>query len=290
MTRVDVLKTWKLFIRGEFPRSESGRTLPVRDPKGRLLAHACLASRKDLRDAVESARSAQGGWADRSAYNRGQILYRLAEMVEGRSAEFIAALREATGATAAEARKETEASIDRLVAFAGWCDKFAAILGTHNPVAGPHYNFTIPEATGIVAVVAPDQPALLGLISLLAPPLCAGNTVIALVSEAHPIPGLLLGESAATADCPGGVLNLLSGTRKELLPEIVKHRGIDAIHAANVSDAEAALLRSGAAENLKRVSVREVDEDQWGDSEEMTHPWWIEPFVDFKTIWHPARI
>lgn len=287
--RLEVAKTWKLFVGGAFPRSESGRSLAVVDPAGRTIAHACLASRKDLRDAVEAARRAQPGWAARSAYNRGQILYRMAEMAEGKRDELVRAIRATTGATAAAARRETDASIDRLVSFAGWCDKFAMLLGSHNPVAGPYYDFTVPEPTGVVAIVPPDEPALLALVSLLAPALAAGNAVVVVAGDRHPLPAAALGEICATSDVPAGVVNVLTGRRAELLEPIAAHRGIDAVSAADLSRGATRTLELGAAENLKRVRVERIGAEGWLDDAERTGPWTIEPFVEFKTIWHPAR-
>ncbi len=304
-TRLDVLKTYKLFIDGKFPRSESGRTMVVRRVGGEVLAHLSKASRKDLRDAVEAARRAQAGWAGATAYNRGQVMYRMAEMMEGKRGEFVEALEDtaAHGQAGAEPKKkarrrggskrkaggaamEVEAAIDRLVCFAGWADKYAQVLGCNNPVAGPYYNFTTPEATGVVAVIAPDEHPLLGLISLLAPAICSGNAVVAIAGEANPIPAAILSEVIATSDVPGGVVNLLTGERKELLPFVASHREIDAVHACVGAMEEACVLREGVGENLKRVVIRE-DVD-WFDVEACHSPWWIEPFVEMKTIWHPA--
>ena len=300
MPRLDVLKTYKLFIDGKFPRTESGRSWPVRSgiaARGKktndspVVAHLCLASRKDLREAVEAARKVQPGWAHATAYNRGQILYRMAEMMEGkrRELEEAVALVAINGKkpTARAAAAEVEAAIDRLVCFAGWADKFGQELGCNTPVSGPFYNFTVPEATGVVAVLPPDEHPLLGLIALAAPALCAGNTVITLASEANPIPAAVLGEVCATSDVPGGVFNILTGTRDELVSFIAGHRDIDAIHAAGLPDEHATKLRAGAAENLKRV-VTHADADF--NSAAATSPWWIEPFVEMKTIWHPAAV
>jgi acyl-CoA reductase-like NAD-dependent aldehyde dehydrogenase len=288
--RLSVSKTYKLFIGGKFPRSESGRTIAVGDDGSGVVAHVARASRKDLRDAVVAARKAQEGWAGATAYNRGQVLYRIAEMLEGRKAEFAAALAVGAsrdrGADAAEA--EVAAAVDRLVCFGGWADKYAQVLGCNNPVAGPYYNFTVPEPTGVVAVIAPDEPGLLGLISLLAPPLCAGNAIVAVGGES---PGAMLaaavlGEVLATSDVPAGVVNVLTGLREELVPVIAGHRDIDAVCAAGVSAEQAKVLREGAAENIKRVTVREVAD--WYDDGECGSPWVIEPFVEFKTVWHPS--
>jgi acyl-CoA reductase-like NAD-dependent aldehyde dehydrogenase len=299
--RLEVSKTYKLFIDGKFPRSESGRTIVVADSRARVAAHVCHASRKDLRDAVTAARKALPGWKNATAYLRGQILYRMAEMMEGKREELAAALA-VGGEKPAAAKREVEATIDRLVAFAGWADKYAQVLGCNNAVAGPYYNFTVPEATGVVAVVAPDEPGLLGLVSLCAPAMCAGNAVVAVASERHPIAAAVLAEVFATSDLPGGVLNLLTGTRDELVPVIAGHRDIDAVLAAGVSAEHARTLREGAAENVKRVKVMDKKASKqrgtkassgdvdWLDAGECESPWWIEPVVEMKTIWHPSAV
>lgn len=297
--RLEVAKTYKLFIGGQFPRSESGRSLPVENGR-RVLAHCCLASRKDLRDAVAAARAAQEGWQRRSAYNRGQVMYRLAEILEGKKDEFVEAVaavrtgserRVAAGrirSLTVAARKEVEAAIDRLVAYAGWADKFQQVLGCNNPVAGPFYNYSAPEASGVVAVVAPDDRPLLALVSLLAPPLCAGNAIVAVASETNPIPACVFGEVCATSDVPAGVVNILTGRRAELVPYVAGHRDIDSIHAANLPEDQARALREGSAENVKRVTVRTLADEDWFDPRVCATPWWIERFVEIKTIWHPA--
>ncbi len=296
-SRVIVTRTHKLFINGAFPRSESGRSLPVAGAKGEIIAHLCLASRKDWREAVEAAAKAQPGWWNRTAYNRGQILYRLAEMLEGRKAEFIDALKSVptrargkanTGAMTAA--KEVDLAIDRLVCFAGWCDKFTTILGGENPVAGPFYNFTTPEPIGVAALVAPDRPALLGLISLLAPALCAGNACVLFAGEANPIPACLLGEVCATSDVPAGVVNILTGSRPELLKEIANHRNVGLIAAAGLNGDDRRTLELGSADNLKRVTVFDWKEADYRDPDVCENPWTIEPFVDLKTIWHPSAM
>ncbi len=307
-TRLEVTKTHKLFIGGLFPRSESGRSMAITAASGETLAHLCLASRKDLRDAVLAARNAQPGWASRSAYNRGQVLYRLSEMLEGRKKEFQDALAAASDApdTSAKPRptrkknasrrpdrplppaREVEAAIDRLVAYAGWADKYAQTLGCNNAVNGPFYNFTVPEPTGVVGVVAPDELPLLALVSLIAPALCAGATIVALAGQTNPIPTCLLGELCATSDVPPGVANLLTGRRDELIPHFASHRDIDALHAANLTTEQAVTLRAGAADNVKRVTVRTLAPADWLDPQLCEGPWWIERFVEMKTIWHPA--
>ena len=278
--RLAVTKTYKLFIGGKFPRTESGRTLKVHDPVSGLEAHVCHASRKDLRAAVEAAHKAGSGWGGATGYLRGQILYRLAEMLESRSHEFMEALG---GGEAAQA--ELTSSIDRVVHYAGWTDKFAQVMGGANPVAGPYHNFTVPFPMGVVGVLAPDEAPLLGLLSLVLPALAAGNPVIALASETNPIPAMILAEAVATSDVPGGVVNLLSGQREELVPHFASHREIIALHAGGVSDAHRATLRAGAAENMKRVVVRETND--WHAAEAQGSAW-MEPFVEFKTIWHPS--
>lgn len=295
--RIDILKTYKMYIDGKFPRSESGRTMDVQrgDGKG-LMAHACRGSRKDLRDAVEAARKAQPGWQNATPYLRGQILYRIAEMVEGKRSELASLIDAARPAAKRGARaggplfgeREVTLSVDRLVHYAGWADKYSQVLGCNNPVSGPYYNFTVTEPTGVVAVVAPDEAPLLALVSLLAPAVCSGNTVVALASGSNPLPALVLAEACATGDVPAGVVNVLSGERSELIKHIATHRDIDAVHAGNLPDADAAALRMGVAENLKRVTLhRGVD---WRDVVACEHPWWIEPMVEFKTVWHPSSI
>jgi acyl-CoA reductase-like NAD-dependent aldehyde dehydrogenase len=300
-----ILKTYKLFINGAFPRTESGRSMTF-ESEGEPVAHMCRASRKDLRDAVEAARAAQPKWAAATAYNRGQVLYRIAEMMEGRRVELVGALRMGTSqqvnkSTSKRARSwpklaeirasdEVAASIDRLVWFAGWADKYAQVLGCQNPVAGPYYNFSVPEPTGVVAIVAPDHPPLLGLVSLLGAVVCSGNAAVVLASEANPIPACLLGEICATSDVPAGIVNILTGHREELVGQLAAHREINAIAAAGVSADHAALLHEGAAENLKRVSVYEWSTDDWMNADICASPRVIERFVEIKTIWHPCAV
>lgn len=299
--RLAVVKTYKLFINGAFPRSESGRSLAVHDPRGQVIAQAARASRKDLRDAVEAARAAQAKWTTMTASNRGQVLYRMAEMLEGKRSEMIEALGATTKkrrsepgrAGPAAARRELDAAIDRLIAFAGWADKFAQVLGCQNAVAGPYYNFSVPEPTGIVGIVAPpdvNQPALLSFISLLAPPLCAGNAIVALANEVNPLPGALLGEVGATSDVPPGVVNILTGRVDELLKPLAEHREVNAISAANLDAEQTKLLKLGTADNLKRVRVVSIGPRDWFDPNVCESPWTIDPFVEIKTIWHPAAM
>lgn len=294
--RLPIIKTHKLFIAGQFPRSESGRVLTVHGPGGETpAAYVSHASRKDLRSAVEAARAAQVGWANRDAYNRGQILYRIAEMLEGKRAEFVAALSQRVAGAPLRALKidpdeEVSASVDRLVAFAGWADKFAQVLGCQNPVAGPYHNFTIPEPVGVVAVVCPDEPGLLGMVSLLAPGIAVGNAAVVIASPALPVAAVVFSELCNASDVPVGVINVLTGQREELAPWLAGHREIDAIIAANLDGQAAMTLRAGAAENLKRVTVRSVASDAWLDASACEGPAWLEPVVEFKTMWHPARV
>jgi len=236
---------------------------------------------------VEAAEKAQPGWASANAYLRGQILYRMAEMLEGKQGELAGAIS-ATGKVSNDAAlAEVDASVDRLVAFAGWADKYPQVLGCHNPVTGPYYNFSVPEPTGVVGVVCPDEPSLLGLVSLVAPVLCSGNAVVLLASETNPIPACVLAEVLATSDLPGGVVNVLTGLRDELVEQFATHRGIDGVSAAGVSDEHRRVLESGSAENLKRVRVLGPGTD-FSDAAALENPWTIEPFVEVKTIWHPS--
>ncbi|MCA9304328.1 MAG: aldehyde dehydrogenase family protein [Phycisphaerales bacterium] len=277
--RLPITKTYKLAIDGKFPRTESGRTTAVNDAGNKLVAHVCRASRKDVRDAVEAAGKAFGGWSSSTAYLRGQILYRLAEMMEGKRGELANAIGHG-------GEHEVNAAIDRVVHFAGWTDKFPQVLGNANPVAGPYHNFTIPQPMGVVGVIAPDTPSLLGLVSLVAPVIAAGNCCVVLASETNPIPSMVLAEALATSDLPGGVVNTLTGFRGELVEHFASHRGIIAIHAAGVDDDQRTSLRLGAADNFKRVTIREgVD---FSDEAACEGIGWIEPFVEFKTIWHPS--
>jgi len=300
-TRIPVLKTYKLFIDGAFPRSESGRSLEVKDAKGRLVAHLCKASRKDFRDAVEAARRGHEKWAAATAYNRAQVLYRLAEMMEGKRAELAEAIA-CVGVAPKSAAQEVEVAIDRVVHYAGWADKYAQVLGCSNPVSGPFHNFTVCEPCGVVACIAPDERPLLGLLSVMLPVVASGNACIAVASGLNPIPAAVLAEGIATSDLPAGVINILTGERAELLPVMAGHREVDAIHAALSTDAEITLLREGMAENVKRVHIRRgaatgkaaskragqgVD---WLDAAACEGLDWIEPFVEHKTLWHPSAV
>ena len=272
-----VPKTYKLFINGAFPRSESGYTLPVRDKEGQLLANISKASRKDLRDSVRAARSAQEPWASRTAYNRGQILYRIAEMMEARRNEFITVL-ESTGAKRKEAVEQVEEAIDRWVWYAGWADKIHHVLGTVNPVAGPYFNFTMPEPTGVVAVVAPEEPALLGLVSRLAPIIVSGNTTVVVIDAEAGLAAVTLAEVLATSDLPGGVVNLLTGDKQDLLPWILGHLDVNSVDLTGApNDIDHAVLEESAV-NVKRTV--------WGDPADES-PYVIADFLEMKTVWHP---
>ncbi|GGQ16272.1 aldehyde dehydrogenase [Actinomadura coerulea] len=281
--RLSVRKTYKLYIGGAFPRSESGRSYPVTDSKGRFLANASQASRKDARDAVVAARKAFPGWSGRTAYNRGQILYRIAEMLEGRRDQFVDELRQA-GASKGAAGTEVDAAVDRWVWYAGWADKLGAVAGAANPVSGPFFNFSTPEPTGVVAVVAPDSP-LLGLVSVLAPVIVSGNTAVVVASEPAPLPSVTLAEVLATSDLPGGVVNLLTGRRTEIAPWLAAHMDVNAVDLAGALPEHVRELEDEAAGNLKRV-LRPTGDDWAGEpgTARMT------AFLETKTVWHPVGV
>ncbi|WP_285496398.1 aldehyde dehydrogenase family protein [Actinomadura sp. NBRC 104425] len=281
--RLAVRKTYKLFIGGAFPRSESGRTYPVNAPEGRFLANASQASRKDVRDAVGAARKAFGGWSGRTPYNRGQILYRVAEMLEGRHAQFVDELR-AAGLGGNAAAREVDAAVDRWVWYAGWADKLGAVAGSANPVAGPYFNFSTPEPTGVVGVVAPDSP-LLGLVSVVAPVIVSGNTCVVVASEPAPLPAVTLAEVLATSDLPGGVVNILTGRRAELAPWLASHLDVNALDLAGVPDEQVGPLEEAAAGNLKRV-LRPTGDDWTGDQGTRR----LTAFLETKTVWHPVGV
>ena len=285
MPRLPVTKTPKCLVGGAFIRSESGRTYPLADGDGSFIAHVPQCTRKDLRNAVEAAAKAGSGWARRSAYNRGQIIYRLAEMIEARAGEMADAL-ETGGTPAAEARREVAVTVDRLVHYAGWADKYEQLLGNVNPVASPHFNFTVTEPAGIIGVLAPEEPALLGLVSLFAPAIVSGNVVVALASASRPMPAIALGEMLATSDLPGGVVNVLTGFRKEIVPTMATHAHLRAI--SGVADAaERREIRLGAAESVKRAHLLKAEEprDWFASTAQGLHE--IREFVEFKTTWHP---
>ncbi|MYY84450.1 MULTISPECIES: aldehyde dehydrogenase family protein [unclassified Streptomyces] len=282
--RLSVFKTYKLYVGGKFPRSESGRVYEVTDSKDNWLANAPLSSRKDARDAVVAARKAQAGWAGRTAYLRGQILYRVAEMLEGRKEQFVREVAEAEGLSKSKAAAVVDAAIDRWVWYAGWTDKVAQIVGGGNPVAGPFFNLSSPEPTGVVTVVAPRESSFLGLVSVIAPVIATGNTAVVIASEDSPLPALSLGEVLATSDLPGGVVNILSGRTAEIAPSLAAHQDVNAIDLAGVEDAVLAKeLEAAAADNLKRV-VRPQPVDWSADPG--THR--LTAFLETKTVWHPT--
>jgi acyl-CoA reductase-like NAD-dependent aldehyde dehydrogenase len=285
--RVEVRKTYKLFIGGAFPRSESGRSYVVTAADGRFLANAALASRKDVRDAVRAARAAVSPWSGTTAYNRGQILYRIAEMLEGRRSQFVEEVRDGEGLSKSAAAAQVDASIDRWVWYAGWSDKVAQVHGNANPVAGPFFNLTTPEPTGVVGVVAPGEPSLLGLVSVLAPVIVTGNTCVALASEERPLPAITLAEVLATSDLPGGVVNLLTGRAAETAPWLAAHMDVNAVDLAGVADSGLATdLEVAAAENLKRV-VRPRPDQDWAADPGLER---LVAFLEAKTVWHPKGL
>ncbi len=288
-TRLDIKKTYKLYIAGKFVRSESGKVLTAHGPDAAPLDNYSWASRKDLRDAVVAARSAFDGWAKASAYLRGQILYRAAEMLQNRGSELASEIARSTGAPADQASAEVTAAIGRLVYHAGWTDKYAQVFGTVNPVATSHFDFTTPEPTGVVAVLAPDEPALLGLVSVLAPVILSGNSAVVLASEKWPLPALTFAEILATSDLPGGVANVLSGKRAELAPHLAGHMDINAIVDASGDTALGAQLQAGTALNLKRDACRALGPADWLKPE-AENPYWILDTVEFKTAWHPIGV
>jgi acyl-CoA reductase-like NAD-dependent aldehyde dehydrogenase len=284
--RLEIRKTYKLFIGGAFPRSESGRSYVVNDASGGFLANAALASRKDVRDAVVAARAAVSKWAGATAYNRGQILYRIAEMLEGRRDQFVAEVRAAEGISAAAAAASVDAAIDRWVWYAGWTDKIAQVYGNANPVAGPFFNLSAPEPTGVVGVIAPPDSSLLGLVSVIAPAILTGNTVVVLASDDRPLPAITLTEVLATSDLPGGVVNVLTGHIAETAPHLAAHMDVNAIDLTGVVDPELAKsLEVAAAENLKRV-IRPAANDWAADpgTDRITR------LLETKTVWHPKGV
>jgi acyl-CoA reductase-like NAD-dependent aldehyde dehydrogenase len=286
--RIAVRKTYKLYIGGAFPRSESGRSYVVHGSDGGFLANAALASRKDARDAVVAARKAFGGWSGATAYNRGQVLYRVAEVLEGRRAQFADEVRQATGVSLTKALSEVDAAVDRWVWYAGWSDKIAQVRGGANQVAGPYFNFSLPEPTGVVAVLAPQDgagSALLGLVSVIAPAIVGGSTAVVVASEKYPLPAVTLSEVLATSDVPGGVVNMLTGRVAEIAPWLASHMDVNAIDLAGAPGALADDLAVAAAENLKRVVRLPVAD--WAAEpgvERMTS------YLETKTVWHPIGV
>ena len=284
--RVEVRKTFKLYVGGAFPRSESGRTYEVTSADGAFVANAAKASRKDARDAVLAARKGFGPWSAATAYNRGQVLYRVAEVMEGRRAQFIADVRDAEGADDAAATRQVDAAIDRWVWYAGWADKLAQVLGSANPVAGPYFNFSVPEPTGVVAVVGPQDSSLLGLVSVIAPAVVSGNALVVIASEQRPIPAITLTEVLATSDVPAGVINVLTGQASEMMPWLATHADVNAVDLTGIDDPDlAAALSRDAAGTVQRVrGARSPD-------------WFADPgigrlrfFLETKTVWHPLGV
>lgn len=285
--RIDVRKTHKLFVGGAFPRSESGRTYPVTDSQGEFLANMALASRKDARDAVLAARAATAKWSAATAYNRGQVLYRIAEVMEGRREQFISEIEQGEGVSTKKASAQLNMAIDRWVWYAGWADKYAQVLGSANPVAGPYFDFSIPEPTGVVAAVAPQEHSILGLTSVIAPIITTGNAVIVMPSTTHPIPAITLAECLATSDVPGGVVNILTGAPGEVMPWLAEHADVNALDLTGiVDDGLAADLERQAAGTVKRVRGAKPDAD-WYATPTLSR---IRAFVEIKTVWHPLGI
>ena len=283
--RLRVRKTYKLYVGGAFPRSESGRSYPVTNPAGELLAHAAQASRKDVRDAVVAARKAFPGWSAATAYNRGQVLYRIAEMLDGRREQFAAEVRNAEGGSTAAAVATVAQAIDRWVWYAGWADKYAQVTGSANPVAGPYFNFSLPEPTGVVGALAPQESSLLGLVSVLAPIITTGNATVVVASRERPLPAVSLTEVLATSDLPGGVVNVLTGYPGELAPWLASHRDVNAVDLTGVDPADRPALQQAAADNVKRVYAP-ADEDWRSDPSTAR----LAAFVETKTVWHPVEV
>ncbi|WP_199439523.1 aldehyde dehydrogenase family protein [Umezawaea beigongshangensis] len=285
--RVAVAKTYKLYVGGAFPRSESGRSYPVTDHAGAFLANAAQASRKDARDAVVAARKAFPGWSAATAYNRGQVLYRVAEVLEGRREQFVSEVRAAEGAGADEAGALVDAAIDRWVWYAGWTDKIAAVLGSSNPVAGPYFSFSTPEPTGVVAVLAPQDSSLLGLVSVVAPVIVSGNTAVVVTSEERPLPAITLSEVLATSDLPGGVVNLLTGRTAELAPWLASHADVNALDLTGAPEEARTDLERAAAGTVKRVLRSPVTPEDWTREPGTAR---LRAHLEMKTVWHPTGV
>lgn len=284
--RIEVLKTYKTYIGGKFPRTESGRFYKVYDGDGNVLANACQCSRKDVRDAVEAARYAFEKWKGRTAYNRGQILYRIAEMLETRKGQFVEEL-ETFGYRAKDARTEVEASIDRLVYYAGWSDKYQQVFGSINPVSSSHFNFSLPEPTGVVTIWAPEKQPLLGLVSVIAPVIVGGNTCVVLSSETYPLPAVSFAEVLNSSDVPGGVVNILTGYRQELLKHMTSHMDVNAFlyTDSGIKQEQRKQIDEHGALNLKHIIRKPID--NWEDKESKS-PYFITDFQEIKTTWHPV--
>jgi acyl-CoA reductase-like NAD-dependent aldehyde dehydrogenase len=286
--RLEVRKTYKLYLGGKFPRSESGRSYEVTGAKGAFLANAARGSRKDVRDAVVAARGAQPGWAAATAYNRGQVLYRVAEIMEGRRDQFVAEVAAAEGLTDKRAAAQVDTAIDRWVWYAGWSDKFQAVHSTANPVAGPYFDLSVPEPTGVVGALAPQDSSLLGLVAVVAPIVVAGNTVVVVASQERPLPAVTLGEVLATSDVPGGVINILTGHTDELAPVLASHLDVNAIDLTGWAGRDVTDLEVAAAENVKRIVQAEPQEPDF--TEPPQGPRRIVAFCETKTVWHPKGL
>ncbi len=284
-TRVGILKTYKLYVNGQFPRTESGRYYVARNAKGQQLANMCMSSKKDFRDAVVAARGAFKGWSGRAAFNRGQILYRIAEMLEGRRAQFVEELMQQDASRAA-AEKEVNQAIDRLVYYAGWCDKFQQLFSSVNPVASPHFNFSVPEPTGVVAAVAPQESGLLGLVSVIAPVIAGGNTIIVLGSEQKPLSAITFGEVVHSSDVPGGVVNILTGKPSELTSAFATHMDVNAVIIAEKDTARNKEVKEAGAANMKRILL--WNDKNWS-SDQGQSPYLIMDTQEIKTTWHPIE-
>jgi acyl-CoA reductase-like NAD-dependent aldehyde dehydrogenase len=280
MSRIDVNKTYKLFIGGAFPRSESGRVYEIKGANKKFIANPALASRKDLRDAVVVAKAAQSGWANATAFNRGQILYRVAEIMQGRSDQFIDEICALEGVTTKVAKTQVEEAIDTWVWYSGWCDKLSSVTGSLNQVSGPFYNFTTPEALGVVAIFAENKPSLIGVIRTLAPVIASGNSAVLIASESYPLPAITLSEVLATSDVPGGVVNILTGKIAELAPWVGSHMEIDGVDVAGLSKKQEEELKLVGADNLKRIFRFSPT----------NHPERILSFMEQKTVWHPIGL
>jgi len=285
--RVEIRKTHKLFIGGAFPRSESGRTFEATNSSGEFLANMAMASRKDARDAVIAARAAFASWSKATAYNRGQVLYRIAEVMQGRAEQFVQDIQNSEGVSIKKATKQVDTAIDRMVWYAGWADKYAQVLGNTNPVAGPFFNFSVPEPTGVVAAVAPDSPSLLGLVSVIAPIVMTGNSVIAIASYKNPVPAITLSECLATSDVIGGNINILTGDPADIMPWLATHADVNALDLTGITSAELITqLESDAAGTVKRVRTAPADPDFYATPTLSR----VRAFTEIKTVWHPMGV
>lgn len=285
--RVEIRKTHKLFIGGAFPRSESGRTFEATNSSGEFLANMAMASRKDARDAVIAARTAFASWSKATAYNRGQVLYRIAEVMQGRAEQFVQDIQNSEGVSMKKATKQVDTAIDRMVWYAGWADKYAQVLGNTNPVAGPFFNFSVPEPTGVVAAVAPDSPSLLGLVSVIAPIVMTGNSVIAIASYKNPVPAITLSECLATSDVIGGNINILTGDPADIMPWLATHADVNALDLTGITSAELITqLESDAAGTVKRVRTAPADPDFYATPTLSR----VRAFTEIKTVWHPMGV